>query len=103
MALKAIRSITKIIKLQFTGFGKRPWFIPGATGATFIKKKYERIPFIKKVYLPNCKLVGPYHGLEKSKDGWKVIDDTEYLEKEISDSEFVDMFNANKDKTKISH
>jgi len=94
LALKSIKKLQKIIEIQFSGFGgPQPWFIPGAHGAAFIKKDYEEIPFVKRIILPNCKKVGLHHKLEMGVNGWIVRDDFEYEEKQISDKEFVKMFN----------
>lgn len=86
-ALEAIQAFQEFIKIQFGFFGKQPWFIPGTKGAFFIKKEYESNPFVKKVYLPNCVLVGPRYTFENGPDGW-VVKDENYEDKEISDEEF---------------
>lgn len=84
LALEAVVEIQGFINIQFGFYGLQPWFIPGTKGAFFLKKEFESQPFIKKVYLPNCVLVGPRY---KFGDDWGVIDD-DYENREISDEEF---------------
>lgn len=96
LALEAIRLLSFIIREQFSGFGNQPWFIPNIKGVSFIKKEAETNPFVEVVYLPNCALVGPYHRLEltSTQEGIvvKVVDTYQYEEKEISDSEFAELY-----------
>jgi len=92
-ALGAIRELSMIIEGQFAGIGAKPWYIPGTKGATFVKKSYESAPFVRKIILPNCRLVGHLHILEIKDDIWRVHDEHEYEEKEITDEEFVELFN----------
>ncbi len=101
IALKAIKVLSAIIQEQFSGgihggFKKQPWFIENTKGAFFIKKKYEVNPFIKKIYLPNCDLVGPLHEMEQKDGRWFAVDDHNYEDKEISDKEFVKMLESKK-------
>lgn len=96
LALEAIRKFSDIISGQFAGFGPLPWFIPGTKGATFIKKSCEVEPFIQKVYLPSCRLVGHLHTLEMKDNTWLVHDDHDYGDEEISDEEFANLFNNRK-------
>jgi len=93
LALGAIVNLQRIVKGQFSGFGVQPWFIAGIPGVSFIKKEYEKRPFIKKILLPSCTLVGPYHRLETGATGLIVKDDHEYEDKEVTDEEFAAMFN----------
>jgi hypothetical protein len=86
LALAAIRSLGSIVGTQFAAWGRQPWFITGVPGEIYIKKDWESRPFIQKVYLPNCKAVGPRHRVE-SVVPW-VIKDEEYDECEITDEEF---------------
>jgi hypothetical protein len=86
LALAAIRRLSLILGTQFGALGSQPWFLTGVPGEIFIKKDWESRPFIRKVYLPNCKAVGPQHKVE-SVIPW-VIRDEEYEEGEISDEEF---------------
>ena len=91
LALEAIRLLNTIIEEQFLGFGPLPWFITGVPGECYIKKDAEQLPFIRKVYLPNCRLVGPYHKLEFDETVFDFIvyDDYEYEDREVTDEEFV--------------
>ena len=83
------------INRQFGFFGTQPWFIEGTKGEFYIKKSWENNPFIKTVYLPNCRLVGPFHRIEtattESKIIFKIVDSHQYENKEITDSDFVKM------------
>ena len=88
LTLEAIRYLNDIIAKQFSGFGLQSWFIPGFRGESYIKKEAEIEPFIQKIYLPNCCLVGPEHTLEFEGNEFIVHDDKEYEERKISDEEF---------------
>lgn len=88
LALEAIHLLQKIVQIQFGSFGTQPWFIQTIPGEAYIKKDFEDIPFIKKVYLPNCALVGPKHRLEFQNGQWIVHDDFTYEDIEISDEQF---------------
>ena len=92
IALKAIKSISEVIKGQFPGLGLQPWFIEGTSGEFYIKKEFEKDPFVKKIYLPNCRLVGPKHRtIQKIVDGKLIMDAIDhhtYEDKQISDEEF---------------
>lgn len=94
-ALEAIQTLSKIISWQFGGFGRQPWFIPDIPGASYIKKEFERTPFVKTIYLPNCVLVGPYHRVELKPEAWgttvNVIDQDSYENGEITDEEFAEI------------
>jgi hypothetical protein len=90
LALESIRKLTAIVDGQFSGFGPQPWFIPDIPGCSFIKREYETFPFVRRIVVPNCSLVGPRHTLEH-KNGWIVKDDFEYEAREISDSEFASL------------
>jgi hypothetical protein len=93
LALEAIKKLSEIISKQFGGFGPLPWIIKGTLGAAFIKKSYENTPFIEKVYLPCCRLVGYLHTLEPTNDGFVIHDDHDYGDRAISDEEFSDLYN----------
>lgn len=91
IALQAIKKLGYIINRQFGSFGNQPWFIPGIRGASYLKREVENNPFIKKIYIPNCHLVGPSHKLEFVSEGTQVgfqVHDDEYEDREISDEEF---------------
>ena len=89
LALGAINTLTRIIDGQFGAFGGQPWFIPETRGAAFIARSAESDPFVRKVYLPNCDYVGPWHRPKYMHNGQIYIeDDYRYPELEISDAEF---------------
>jgi hypothetical protein len=87
LALGAITSLQSIVAKQFGAFGPHPWFLAGVPGEIYIKKEWERRPFIERVYLPNCASVGPRHKVE-SVLPWVVRDEHTYEERDISDDEF---------------
>jgi hypothetical protein len=91
LSLEAIHLLQRIIQTQFGSFGTQPWFIQTIPGEAYIKKDFEDIPFIKKVYLPNCNLVGPMHRLEFENHQWIVHDDYTYEDIEISDKQFSEL------------
>jgi len=96
LALCAIKTLAAIINDQFSALEPKPWFIPANMGIAFIKRECEELPFIKVVYLPSCRLVGPRHTLEMSPNGWVARDDHPYEDKRITDEEFIQLFqNAN--------
>lgn len=92
-AQSAIEVLRRIIEIQFGVGGQplRPWFINFIPGAFYISKETEDWPFVKRVILPNCALVGYKHRLENDGQWFKVIDDFEYENKEVSDEEFKDL------------
>ena len=96
LALDAISKLSDIINGQFSAFGPLPWFILQTAGVTFIKKSYEKVPFVEKILLQNCTLVGPFHTLELKNNTWIVHDNYKYEEREISDEEFAELFNNRK-------
>lgn len=93
MALEAVTLMSTIVDKQFGGFGPHPWFIPSDTGIAFLKKEAEGQPFIRRVYLPSCALVGPRHTLLSKEDGsWTAQDENAYEDREVTDEEFVTLF-----------
>ena len=93
MAMEALGQLKDIINKQFGVLGGQPWYISDITYAAFIRKSFEEKPFVKRVILPNCVLVGPKHRLEKRYDKWIAIDDFQYEDREITDNEFADLLN----------
>jgi hypothetical protein len=91
LALEAIQCLHEIMRNQFSGFGSQPWFITSIPGEVYIKKNWENNPFIQKVYLPNCLLVGPKNRIETFMPQVVVNDNFEYENREITDEEFSDM------------
>lgn len=96
LALKAIKNLSIIISKQFGMIGPLPWIIPGAEGASFVKKSYEDKPFVRRIVLPNCVYVGTFHKLDERDGEWMVIDDYPYEDRELTDEEFVGLFNEKK-------
>jgi hypothetical protein len=73
--------------MQFAAWGPQPWFLPGQ-GEMYIKKEWEQKPFVRRVYLPNCCLVGPRHIVEQLFPIVKVNDKFDYEDREVTDEEF---------------
>ncbi|MCL4552310.1 MAG: hypothetical protein M1305_01965 [Candidatus Marsarchaeota archaeon] len=88
LALEAIKLLESAIHVQFAVFGAQPWFIPGIKGASYLRKQAENQPFIRKVYIPNCQLVGPFHRIQVVEGRLMVVHDIEYENREITDEEF---------------
>lgn len=88
LALEAIGKLSNIIDRQFGAFANQPWFIPGIPGASYLKKEAENEPFIKRIYIPKCALVGPHHKLSFDEGWFQVHDDYPYEDREISDEQF---------------
>jgi hypothetical protein len=95
LALKAIHCLKSIIGNQFSSIGTQPWFITGVPGEIYIKQSWEKKPFIKKIYLPNCALVGPRHKIDSITPQVVIDDRFEYENRQISDEEFCELRNAN--------
>jgi hypothetical protein len=96
LSLEAINKLTEIISGQFSGFGPQPWYIEGTVGAIFVKRGSEQTPFVRRVVLPNCHVVGYLHLLQLGPGGWIVMDDHPYGDREVSDEEFRELFNNRK-------
>ena len=92
LALSAIKTLAAIINDQFGALEPKPWFIPGNIGIAFIKCESEEVPFVKVVYLPNCRLVGPRHTLDMSANRWVPRDGYQYEDRTITDEEFIQLF-----------
>lgn len=88
LALESILCMREIIRNQFSGFGTQPWFITDIPGEIYIKKSWENIPFIQKIYLPNCLAVGPKHEIVALMPRVVVNDQFEYDDREVTDEEF---------------
>ena len=97
LSLSAIKTLSDIISNQFSAFGTQPWFFI-VPGEIYLKKEWENNPFIKKVYLPNCANVGPYHIVESIAPQWIIRDNYKYEDTEITDDKFKELrqkFNKN--------
>jgi hypothetical protein len=90
LAIEALTLLGEIISAQFSALGCQPWFL-NVPGEMYIKKVAESEPFVRRVYLPNCCLVGPYHEVASITPDLRFVirDDHPYDEREISDEEFV--------------
>ncbi len=88
LALEAVQCLREIIRNQFSAFGSQPWFITNIPGESYIKKDWESRPFIQKIYLPNCLVVGPKHRIEALIPHTVVNDKFQYEQREITDEEF---------------
>ncbi len=88
LALKAIRCLQDIIGTQFSGFGTQPWFISNIPGEIYIKKEWDNQPFIKKIYLPNCVLVGYKHRIVSIVPKLVINDQFHYEDDTLTDEEF---------------
>jgi hypothetical protein len=95
LALEAITCIKGIIGSQFSSFGPQPWFITGIPGEIYIKESWTKKPFIQKIYLPNCALVGTKHRILSIMPQVVINDRFEYKNTQISDEEFCELRNAN--------
>src|SRR5262245_5877793 len=87
LALKAIKLLDRIIEDQFPVMGQQPWFIPDTPGESYIAKEWEQKPFIRRIYIPNCLLVGPAHDVKDVVPKLVVHDGDDYPDQHISDSE----------------
>jgi len=56
--------------------------------AAFVRREFEQTPFVHRVVLPNCYLVGYLHLLQLGPAGWIVMDEHPYEDREVSDEEF---------------
>ena len=91
-ALGALRLFQEIISAQF-GSHWCPWYIPDAHGLSFVRHEYVNVPFVRRVVLPSCRLVGPAHDVRRLPDGtWEAIDEQVYPDEHISDEEFIRRF-----------
>lgn len=93
-SLSALELLRDIISMQFGFFSGQKWMISGTAGYSFIKKESENDPFIKKFYLPQCPLVGPYFSMNVINGMWIFFDIKEYEERQVTDAEFAEIFNS---------
>ncbi|RJP65942.1 MAG: hypothetical protein C4532_17100 [Candidatus Abyssobacteria bacterium SURF_17] len=98
LSLSVIKKLAQIIDGQFPGSQfavlRAPWFIEGIPGESYIKKSWENNPFVKRIYLPNCRLVGFQHKVVQLLPKLIVNDDFPYKAEKISDSEFAELRNS---------
>lgn len=88
LALEAVACLLRIIEVQFGPAGHHPWLLPDMNGEDFIAKAAESLPFVRRIVLQNCRLVGPRHTLAFEDGRWIVKDDHAYEDREVSDDEF---------------
>ena len=94
-ALHAINYLSTIVEHQFSAFGPLPWFIQGTPGVCFLKKEWEGVPFIRRYYLPICPKVGYLFSWDAADGRWQAVDYDRYDdEREVTDDEFRDLYNA---------
>jgi hypothetical protein len=97
LALQAINLLQRIVGNQFSAFGPQPWFIKGIPGEAYIMKEWETRPFVREVYVPNGRLVGPGHRIEFQGQQIIVIDE-KYPDTDITDERFVELRKERKGK-----
>jgi hypothetical protein len=86
LALEALLQFGRIIDAQFPCFGAHPWlFTP--PGEVYIRKEWERVPFIQLVYVPNAVHVGFKHRVVGAYP-WRIDEANDYEEREVDDDEF---------------
>jgi len=92
LALRALGLLTDIVREQFSAIEQRPRFIPHKTSVAFVRKEFEAKPFVARVIIPNCRLVGPRHRLKGGETTPWIVEDEDYPDVEISDEEFITLF-----------
>ncbi len=90
-ALKALGCLATIIEKQF-GF-QTGRTIPGTAGAFFLRREAEAEPFIRYYYLQQSPYVSPYFAMSTHEGHWLVFDKKFDPDVEISDADFVEIFN----------
>jgi hypothetical protein len=100
LAVDAMKLLHGIVDTQFTAFGDRPWYFIHA-GMSFVRRGFEKAPFVRRIILPSCVHVGPAHRLEGNGQPFRVVDAT-YREVEIDDDEYVRLFNEANGTTPVS-
>jgi hypothetical protein len=91
-ALAAHSSLATVIEKQF-GFQLRRT-IPGSKGAFFLRKDAEADPFIRHYYIRQSPHVSPYYSMKIVTGVWLVFDRVVDPNVDVSDEEFVSMFEA---------
>lgn len=97
ISLDAILCLKEILRGQFSAFGDQPWYIKGTLGACFVSNKFENVPFVKEIILPNCVKVGHLHQIKNENGKLIIVDLDDYADIEISDKRFVELL-ANPEK-----
>ncbi len=91
LAFTAIKFMNEIIRNQFSSWGNQPWFITKLPGELYIKKAWETKPFIKKIYLPSCALLGYKNRILSILPKVVINDEVDYPDTEISDEKFCEL------------
>lgn len=100
-ALSALQRLNAIIAKQFGYFGNQPWFIENTPGAQFLRRAYEKHPYVLAYIIPRSGFVGPLYGMERSQEGhWMHLDYADYGDDEFSDEEFARLYRE-RDLTKV--
>jgi hypothetical protein len=99
-ALSALKTLGRIIQLQFGAFGRQPWFIENTPGAQFIKREYENVPFVKAYIVPLSGFVGVEHGMDLTERGWRHLDYHDYGPGDLDDNEYARLYRE-RDHTKV--
>lgn len=90
-SIETVRLLQKVIQTLFPAWGSE-YFIP-ARGEAFLKKELESKPFFKKYYIPNSKLVSPYHKVTSVRPIFNIEDIELETYDEVSDDKFVELRN----------
>jgi len=91
-ALSALKTLGRVIQLQFGAFGRQPWFIEDTPGAQFIKRAYEDVPFVKTYLVPLSGFVGVEYGMDLTERGWRHLDYDDYGPGEVDDAEYARLY-----------
>ena len=97
-ALEAIHLLQDVVQDVFNPLGGPPIFIAGVAGASFISLEAERLPLVRRFFIPASFLVSPRHSIEPLSDGTGFIfyDDLDYSNESgcqyLSDAEFIERF-----------
>lgn len=91
-ALSALKTLGRIIQLQFGAFGRQPWFIENTPGAQFIKRAYEDVPFVKTYIVPLSGFVGVEYGMDLTERGWRHLDYHDYGPGDLDDDEYARLY-----------
>ena len=91
LALEAISCLGIVIQRQFGAAGDLPWFMDDTPGEIYIRGDWANRPFINKIYVQSCGLVGPWHEVESVVPKWVIRDNFAYEDRDISDEEFVSL------------
>lgn len=91
-ALSALKTLGRIIQLQFGVFGRQPWFIENTPGAQFIKRDFEGLPFVRTYIVPLSGFVGVDFGMDHTERGWRHLDYDDYGPGDIDDAEYARLY-----------